>query len=111
MPPKTAEAAEAFNSARREKLIWFSPVSLLFLCRHLTGLMPLRHLPSRDAAYCSGWRLRQYRARSRGQLAPDPRAYGDQPGNSLARHRTWITELGIDRSSCDIARFLSNYLI
>jgi hypothetical protein len=25
MPPKTAEAADALRSARREKLIWFSP--------------------------------------------------------------------------------------
>jgi hypothetical protein len=29
MPPNTAEAADAFNSVRREKLIWFSPWSVL----------------------------------------------------------------------------------
>src|SRR5882672_3421115 len=33
MPPRTAEAADALSSVRREKLIWFSPCRFFVLVR------------------------------------------------------------------------------
>src|SRR5882724_10854901 len=44
MPPKTADAADAFKSVRREKLIWFSPQ--LFLWLTLCGPAAPGHQPS-----------------------------------------------------------------
>jgi hypothetical protein len=62
MPPRTAEAADALSSARREKLISISPLRLFFLARlTYTDLKTPGHLPSRAAAYCSVATPRQQR--------------------------------------------------
>ena len=54
MPPRTAEAADALSSVRREKLIRFSP--LLFLCETTFEVLRLRLLQCLRAAAISRWR-------------------------------------------------------
>src|SRR6266478_6901783 len=60
IPPKTAEAADALSSARREKFIWFSLRSCCS-CETVSYGAAGSAATSRWA-YCSVRRLRQYRA-------------------------------------------------